>query len=152
VAIISIAQQASPEPNGQREFFWAQVMNWSARVRRKGGRDPPSVKAPPELEGARPPGVDIAENKDQQEKADLDQAEQAELVMSDGPGEEEEGFDLENDENERQEVEADGIAFPGVRRRRVDAALVGQALVADIAAAVADERDRGQKPDGEGEE
>src|SRR5512143_1639767 len=64
VAIISMAQQASPDPNGQSEFFWAQVMKASALARRTGGVSKGSVIAPPELEGPGLPGVDVADEED----------------------------------------------------------------------------------------
>src|SRR5512136_9338 len=144
-----MAQQARPEPKGQSEFFWAQVMNRSALVRRNGDLSSGSLIAPPELEGPGPPGVDVAEEQDGQEDQDLDQAEQAQLVVDDGPGEEEEGLDLEDDENEGQEVEADRGRLAGRRRGRVDAALVGLALVSGRAPAVANESDEAEQPDRE---
>ncbi len=47
-----MAQQASPEPNGQSEFFWAQVMSCVGLVRRKGVFPVGSVNAPPEIQGS----------------------------------------------------------------------------------------------------
>src|SRR4030043_163179 len=117
VAIISMAQQASPEPNSQREFFWAQVMNLSALTRRKGDFSIASLIAPPKLQGAGPPGIDVAEEE----------------------------------EDEGQEVETDRGGLAGRGGGRLDAAFVRLALVADGAAAVADEGDEAEEPDREGD-
>src|SRR5512135_2092788 len=96
VAIISIAQQASPEPKGQREFFWAQVMKASALARRNGPRSKGSLIAPPEFEGPGLPGINVAEEQDDQEHEDLDESEEPQLVVNDRPGEKEERLDLED--------------------------------------------------------
>src|SRR5512143_1376532 len=125
-----MAQQARPEPKGQREFFWAQVMNSSALARRNGGFSKASLIAPPELQGPRLPGINVADEEDGQEDQDLDQAEEAEAVVDNGPGEEEERLDLEDDVDQGQQVEADGGRLPGRRRGRLDAALIGLAFVA----------------------
>src|SRR5512135_333292 len=64
VAIISMAQQARPDPNGQREFFWAQAMSSSALASRAGGFGNGSLIAPPELQRPGLPGIDIADEED----------------------------------------------------------------------------------------
>ena len=69
--------------------------------------------------------------------------------MDDRPGEKEERLDLENDENEGQQIEADGIGFPGRRGRRFDAALIGHPLGAGLVPPVTDKRDEGQEENGE---
>src|SRR5665647_3622129 len=142
-----MAQQASPEPNGQSEFFCAQVMKASALARRNGPLSKGSLIAPPEFEGPGLPGIDIADEEDSQEHEDLDESEKSQLVVNDRPGEEKERFDLENDKDEGQQVEADRRRFPGRRCRRIDAALIRLALVADKTAAVADEGDEAEEAD-----
>src|SRR4030042_5593930 len=115
------------------------TINRSALTRRKGVFSRASLIAPPTLQGAGPPGIDVAEEEDNQKNDDLDKAEDAELVVNHGPGEEEERLDLEDDEDEGQEVETDRGGLAGRGGGRLDAAFVRLALAADGAAAVGEE-------------
>jgi len=148
VAIISMAQQANPEPKGQSEFFWDQVIRWSNRVRRKGCFGDPLLKAPPELQGARFPGVEVTEKQDPEKNKHLDEAKELQLVVDDGPGKEEESLHFENDEDEGEEIETDRIGLVGRGCRRLDTAFIGDALVADIVPPVANKGDGGQEDGG----
>ena len=60
-------------------------------------------------------------------RSDLDQAEGAELTEDDRPGVEEHDLDVEDDEDHRHEVEADGEPLRRLLVRH-DAALVGRDL------------------------
>src|SRR5580765_3455212 len=104
-AIISIAQQASPNCIGQMALRRAQLITESTvvvstfssnrLVRRLIARGPSCP-----LERAALPGVEVADDEDRQEQHHLDESEQGQLVEEDRPGEEKDRLDVEDDEED----------------------------------------------------
>src|SRR5262249_26389177 len=180
IAIISIAQQARPNPTGQIAFARAQFTSVSTLVKRTprstssriascsrssmtgAGREPvegsearspgPRVRngftgrsdmtapfARGQGAGRRPRSVplqsallqdvDVADEEHRDEQHHLDQGDPAQIAERHGPGVEEHGLDVEEDEQHGDEIELD--REPLTRRaQRIDAALVGHELLA----------------------
>src|SRR5215471_4303397 len=125
-AIISIAQQASPNCIGQIEERRAQLMTESTVVVKtlssKRLSSPmllrPASGALGPVQGLALPDVEVADHQDHQENEHLDQAEEAELVEHHGPGEEKDRLDVEDDEEHRDQEVTDrepGIEGAGLR-------------------------------------
>lgn len=77
------------------------------------------------------PQVDVAHHQDQNVNEHLHEAEELQLPENDGPGIEEDRFDVEQDEDYRHHVEVHGIRSARVTGR-ANAALIG--LVLDLRA------------------
>src|SRR5436190_9488535 len=71
------------------------------------------------------PDVDVGDEDQADEDDHLDEAEEAELAELHGPGEEEDGFDVEDDEEHGDQVELDGEAVALGDSFGDDAAFVG---------------------------
>src|SRR5206468_2804204 len=61
------------------------------------------------LEGARPPGIEIPDDQDEQEDEHLHQTEHGEPVERNRPREDEDRLDIEDDEQHRDEVIPDAV-------------------------------------------
>src|SRR5579883_262996 len=68
-------------------------------------RPPGARRELPPLEGPLPPGVGEAHQQDQDENHHLHQGEQPQPAVRHGPGEDEDGLDVENREDERVQIE-----------------------------------------------
>src|SRR5215213_743335 len=169
VAIISIAQQASPNVMGQSADLRAQLTTGAAMstvfaptVRRiEFIIESTVVKTKPSscsainlgpLQRALAPGIVVTDNKDRDEDKHFDERERRKRKVvaheDDCPGEQENCFDVENQEEHRDDVVAHGK--PLVRLgRRVDAALVRPhlALLVFDRAEKAAENDRQNRKD-----
>src|SRR4029078_10502345 len=144
IAIISMAQQASPKVTGQMADFRAQWTTFSHVVVRTGissccstpigylarpGRQARADLVGPPIEHALAPDVDVAGRQDRHERDDLHEPGPAQVPERHGPGIEERDLDVEQEEHHRHEVELDGLAFPGVADWRDAAFIRGQSLV-----------------------
>src|SRR5215813_14481518 len=134
-AIISIAQQARPNCMGQMDERRAQLMTESTVVvrtlssNRLSTRPMRSFRSPLRpVQGVPLPAVDVPHDQDQQEDDHLDEAEEAEAVEHDRPGEQKDGLDVEDDEEDRDQEVPDREAGVEGRGRGLDAALVGLEL------------------------
>src|SRR5512135_512450 len=132
-AIISIAQQASPNCIGQIEERRAQLMTESTVVvttlspKRLSTRPMRSPVLRP-VQGLALPAVEVAHDQDDQEDQHLDEPEEAEPVEHDRPGEEEDRLHVEDDEEDGDQEVPYGEAGVEGRGRGLDAALVGLEL------------------------
>src|SRR6266508_4622283 len=99
-AIISIAQQASPNCMGQIEERRAQLMTESTEVVRmlSAKRSTMAGMRSGPVERFALPHVEVADHEDHDEDQHLDQAEHPQPVEHDRPWEEEDRFDVEDDE------------------------------------------------------
>src|SRR5262249_44773789 len=140
-AIISMAQQARPNCMGQIEERRAQLITESTvvvttfssnRLSIRPMRALPRGSGP--VQGLPLPAVDVPDDEDRQEDHHLDQAEEAQTVEHDGPGEEEDRLHVEHDEEHGDQEVTD--RKPGVERLGggLDPALVGLEL--DLVGAV----------------
>src|SRR6476620_5575411 len=134
-AIISIAQQASPNCIGQIEERRAQLMTESTVVVRtlssKRLSTMPMLPVRPSLcpvERFALPDVEIPDHEDHEEYEHLHEAEEPEPVEQHGPREEEDRLDVEHDEEDGNQEVPDGKA--GVERQagRGDPGFVGLEL------------------------
>src|SRR5918998_2006533 len=142
VAIISMAQQASPKVAGHSELLRDQLTTFSTLVRtmplgifssRPMACLPPSLRLVP-LEPAATPDVGVGDEHGADEQGHLDQAEQAQGVEGDGPRDQEDHLDVEDDEEHGGQVELHREPATAHRLgRRLDAALVGVELRAVVA-------------------
>src|SRR2546427_9510609 len=140
-----MAQQARPKVMGHRLDLRAQLMTLSTVVK---ARLSPKrfwmrpwisvtgtslsaqlpVLGPHPLQVALPPDVGEGHHQDRDEDQALDEGQRAELAEDDRPGQEEHRLHVEDDEDQREDVEADVELDPG-RARGVLAALVGGELL-----------------------
>src|SRR6478609_2149214 len=140
IAIISMAQQASPKVTGQMADFRAQWTTFSTVVVRTGisscCSSPIGYLARPgshacadlvrtPIEHALAPDVDVANRQDRHERDDLHEPGPAQIPERHRPGIEERHLDVEQEEHHRHQVELDGLAFPGIPDWR-DAAFIGR--------------------------
>src|SRR6266496_6567907 len=95
--------------------------------RRRRGGSAPRRRLPP-VQPAALPHVDVGHEHERDEDGHLGQAEQAELTEAHGPGEQEDGLDVEDDEQHRDDVELHGEPFTRGEPRRLDPALVWRQL------------------------
>jgi hypothetical protein len=98
------------------------------------------------LEGAFAPGVGQADEEDAHEGQDGGEGRRSQLSEIHGPGEDEHGLDVENDENEGEQIKTDVRGYPR-GSHGVHAALVGGTVLPGASLAQKERRDQG--PDGE---
>src|SRR5881397_143087 len=156
--IISMAQQARPNSAGQIALDRPQLITLSRVVVRTlsprafsgvGPAARPVWKGPGEasaspFERSLAPGVDQGHQQDGGEHRHLDDAEPAQSLDDHGPGVDEDGLDVEDDEEHGRQVKADGKAAACTSARH-DAGLVGQILRCGSPAA----RQPGRKEEGD---
>src|SRR4029079_10465496 len=127
IAIISMAQQASPKVTGQMGDFRAQWTTFSTVVVRTGissccsspigylaspgGHACADLVWPP-IEHALAPDVDIAGRQDRHASDQLSKPRPIKGSERHGPGIKEGDLDVEQEEHHRHQVELDGLAFP----------------------------------------
>src|SRR5438067_2813291 len=121
-----MAQQARPHWYTQREYlravFKSLVSGW--------GTLPLStrpISASDPTEDTFTPGVEESEGEDHDEDGHLDEAEDVVDLEADGPGEDEDGLDVEQHEQDREDVVADLALRPTVADR-IDTRLVVEVL------------------------
>src|SRR4051795_13101566 len=124
-AIISIAQQASPNCAGHSEFLRAMLSILATVVSRMPSGSFSSRPMSVPVEPAATPHIGVDDEHREDEHDHLDQPEHPELVERDRPGVEEDDLDVEDDEQHRGEVVLHRklVAAKGLCRR-LDAALV----------------------------
>src|SRR3954471_2887326 len=98
VAIISMAQQASPKVAGHSDDLRVQLTSFSTVVSRTplGSFSSRPMASSLPLEAAPPPHVGVGEEDRGDEDDHLDQPEDAERVVADGPRVEEDDLDVED--------------------------------------------------------
>src|SRR5688572_7406396 len=113
-----MAQQARPKVIGQRLDLRAQLMTlstvakatlspkrfWMRPVISVTPASPPVLRPHP-LQVALPPDVDQGHDQDGDEHQALDEGEHPELAEDHGPGQEEHGLHVEDDEDQGEDVE-----------------------------------------------
>src|SRR5947209_385776 len=104
-AIISIAQQASPNCAGQTEFLRARLRSFATVVSStpSGSFSSSPIGSVP-LKSASTPDVGVDDEDGEDEHQHLDQSEHAQVVERDSPRIEKDDLDVEDDEQHRGEV------------------------------------------------
>src|SRR3954447_1941885 len=105
-----MAQQASPNVAGHSEDLRVQLTSFSTVVSRTppGSFSSSPIRAPlVPLEPAAPPDVGVRDEHRDDENDHLDQSEDAQPVVGDGPRVEEDDLDVEDDEEHRRQVVLD---------------------------------------------
>ncbi len=114
LVIISTKQQERPKNIGQRLFLRPQLMASSREARMTLSGRASLIRRPPALapmgtgtpvEAARFPQVDQAEKQHQDEERHLGEAGPAEPVVGHRPGDDEDHLDVEDDEEDRHQIE-----------------------------------------------
>src|SRR2546423_1421915 len=124
-AIISIAQQASPNVAGQKLALRVQFTSFSTVVSRMPEGSYASMPMSVPVQTTAPPHIGVRDEHGADEQPHLDEPEQAQGVERHGPRVQEDDLDVEDDEQHRGQVELDREAAAADRlRRRFDAALV----------------------------
>src|SRR3712207_5877413 len=121
VAIISIAQQASPKVAGHSEDLRVQLTSFSTVVSRTplgSFSSSPIAGSSVPVQAAASPHVDVGDEHGADEDDHLDQPEDAQRVVGDGPRVEEDDLDVEDDEHHRREVVLDRETAAGQRLDR----------------------------------
>src|SRR5215217_8302462 len=134
-----MAQQASPNVAGHSELLRVQLTSFSTVVSRTPlgsfSSSPIARLLSVPVQAATSPDVGVGDEHGGDEDDHLDQPEDAERVVRDGPGIEEDDLDVEDDEEHRDQVVLDREAAAGERLvDRLDAALVGLQLGPVVAA------------------
>src|SRR6266511_6444321 len=131
VAIISIAQQASPKVAGHSEPLRAQLASFSTVLTRMPpgsfSRPLPLLMSIP-LQSATLPVVHVRDHQQAEEYSHLGQPEDTELPEDDRPGIQEDHLDVEDHEQHRGQVELDRVALAPRQAARLHARLVGRVL------------------------
>src|SRR5262245_42665689 len=122
IAIISIAQHASPNVTGQMADRRAHCTIFSTVVVRT-GISSSAMSLPAPIERALAPDVDVTRQQQREERDDLPETRLAEVAGGDRPGIEKRDLDVEEQKDHRHEIELDGLALTRVADRR-HAALV----------------------------